>query len=217
MNIYSSMTEFEILNTQCGDYFFKEEKAKMIVNRSGISFVDLTNANKSGKLCNGLFIRPAFLSNTSVEVILHTWMKENAKNLADLYEEFCSDNLDFLEDDIRISLSEKKGVRVYSPFVVQKEIKEPKEWTIGHVVKALYANQIIYGKTVMKTSDDYSRDALENFGKGKICLPDFTKCIVENRSGWYVNKVSDSPLQEVIKLSVSRGTHDIKMLYFLKG
>ncbi|MCR3758475.1 DUF3846 domain-containing protein [Clostridium felsineum] len=95
-------------------------------------------------------------------------------------------------DEIGINITLEKGVRVFNPFYIPKDFKEPDKWKIQHIVKAILSGYVIKGECTRYLTDDYTYDAETNFGKGEIDVLELCKDLVENTSGWWVSKEENS-------------------------
>jgi len=104
---------------------------------------------------------------------------------------------------------------MFSPFVKVKPIKVPKKWTLAHVWKAILSGQITHGKINMILTDDYARDAADNFHIDKeIDLMQFARELVTDPDGWRVYRMGDS--EDVIELGLSCYSFDLRTLYFAR-
>lgn len=81
------------------------------------------------------------------------------------------------------------AIRVFSPLHLDRVRpleRAPKRWTIPHVARALVNGQCADLKCTGRYSDDYARDAAEDFGRGEIrSALAFAQRIVEFPSGWW--------------------------------
>ena len=95
------------------------------------------------------------------------------------------------ENGLEFYRSEVKGIRVFSPFNLDKvkPLKAmPKKWTLRHVYSALINGQFKDLKCNYVLTDDYAWDAACDYRKGEIKAPiEFVKGIIENPSGWWTS------------------------------
>lgn len=181
-------------------FYCLDRKMRFQMFSDQLRVTELTNALKRGKEC---------IEITLVETegcdILNTWHRLG--NDIDLLLNEAGVELDRAEEtgskqrfgpdarlesidgrSLKVYRSAITGVRVYSPFTSVNRLKSiPKKWTIPHVIRGLLNGQIKVTND-MTLTDDYARDAADNFGKGKkIDCHEFAKDLICRPSGWWIS------------------------------
>lgn len=144
--------------------------------------IELDNAMKRGKECKvySIYSRnkesPAYLVNDC-----------KVKTPKELYDLVRSGNA--LPGDGELSVRERKGVEVFSPFVAVKPLdKLPEKWKKSDLVKAIMSGQVFSGVLDERLTDDYAYDAAVNFGAGRpIDLPGQAADLVEGCRDPYIH------------------------------
>lgn len=161
---------------------------------------------KSGKDC----VRTTFVAN------------KNYQSYGALYRDLTEQGIETLEDLLDAthlvgfsrSDSTQKGVHTFSPFVEVKPIKEPTKWKTSHLAKAILSGQVFHGIIEGRYSDDYARDAEQNFGKGApVDLPGVARELIEDSSRGIHISVSESK-NGLTELSMATYSFDYKRFSF---
>lgn len=96
---------------------------------------------------------------------------------------------------LEIRRSALPAIRVFSPLHLhrlKRLERAPKRWTIPHVIRALVNGQCADLRCNGQYTDDYARDAAEDFGRGEIrSALAFAQRIVESPSGWWCSANGD--------------------------
>lgn len=198
---------FEDLANNYNQLYFEEQNIAFKQFSSGnnqteLYITDLSNALKPGKEVTEYIFKGEELWN----VLFFRFELSVSEVLSKLYNKEV--------EGIEYFTRTHKAIRVFSPFVEVKKVKEPKKWTISHVWKAILSGQITQGQTDQRLTDDYAFDAATNFGKGSIDVKCFAKDLIESPSGWWINV--DEETEDYIKLGVNCYQFDYKTLYFNK-
>jgi hypothetical protein len=178
------LNEISLLN-KYGSFFFKEENLSITIFRDSLKIIDLSNAQKTGKTCKQVTL---YNNGFDYERSIGMDIEDAVQHIAT--HDFLIDSLQdpelitTLTDSVKVRVEELKGVRVFSPFIQMKPIKEPKKWTIKHVIKAIYSNQLKHGQCKGRYTDDYAYDNSVNYRQGLIDQLEFIKNIIESPSGW---------------------------------
>ncbi len=163
------------------------------------TITDVTNALKTGAVCNRYAIR----SNAPHgNLVITNWLLSNFGNDMNkivncikayefIPEQGYYKDITITMDDYVISITktELKSINTYSPFNhanIKPLTEIPKKWIMKHAVKAILNNQFdnLYCNGVL--TDDYAYDAASNFRQGTIKNPiAFIKSIIESPSGWW--------------------------------
>lgn len=163
--------------------------------------IDLTNSMKRGKNCLVAQVKvkdDPFGSDAWSHIYEYTW--RNKLTVKELMEQALTDTI--ADSDLEVTLSERKGVRTFSPWAkVNKVKKAPRKWTLAHLTKAIVSGQAIDAKQEMRLTDDYAYDNSVNFGKGSISALALAKELVEEPSGWWVHV--DEQTDDTVTLSVN--------------
>ncbi|MBX4272028.1 hypothetical protein [Clostridium estertheticum] len=195
------------------DYYILEENIYLQFYRSSLYIKDLTNAMKRGKEVNFYILSNADKSkfeNFKLDFFNH--LLENNLSLTDFIKKvLCGEIID--TDTILIKSMKEKGVKTFNPFYIGKAMAQPTKWKIGNIVKAILSGQIYEGKCDSMLSDDYSRDAENNFYKGRIDLLELCKELIESPSGWWVSN-SIKEVEKGTEISVNCYNHNNNTVYF---
>ncbi len=183
LNVIKSMKEWNLKDADYGTYYFEEEKLSLHLFDDSIRLIQLENAQKTGKTCRRIAITQPWNWRESI--------KTNILNNIICFNHFIAETLKDPEIPkslgYTVSVSEIKGVRVFSPFVQIKKIKEPKKWTLRHFVKAVYSGQIQKGECTGYYTDDYAWDTANNYGRGQINPMAIAKEVIESPDGWWIS------------------------------
>ncbi len=186
--------------------YFADENVRVHFYYGSIHITDLTNAMQTGKTClKTVFSAKEYSSNfTNMRFLL-----EN-QGINTVHGILSAENLDgFTKREYN-----QKGVRIFSPFVEVKPVKEPKKWTASHLAKAILSGQIFHGSNEGRYTDDYARDAECNFGRDQpVDLLDVARDFVEaGGSGFYIkHEVLEDGTTEI---SVAKHSFDYKKFSF---
>lgn len=138
-----------------------------------VCITDLTNTMKAGKTC-----RMYYLQWNAPELGSRWALREFLGNLPfsefvdKLRAGFYKENAARLESvGINYTEEEGKGIRTFSPFVTVKPQKLEGKLTPGKVAKMILAGQIVSGVTNYFYTDDYYRDAVDNYREGQPVNP----------------------------------------------
>ncbi len=194
MEIKKTFNMNELLNHIDNTAYYETENMK-VSRWKGFDdwrITDLTNALTSGKVCieytlkaehgqHGNLLTTNFIEDRFGNDLKALWAFCEAIELVGFDS--------FVKDGITIYRSEHKGVRIFSPFNLNK-IKPlktiPKKWTLRHVYSALVNGQFTELKCNGVYTDDYAYDNAVNYRRGEIAKPlEFVKDILENPSGWH--------------------------------
>lgn len=153
-------------------------------NHNAFLITDITNAGKRGTTCNELSVNANYDAPDCAiwNELLHdhlTELFEAATNKA-LPSELEKENFKFYFREV-----ESKRLLAVDLSTIKPLKEEPKKWTIPHVVRALVNGQYEGLRCKYRHLDDTCQD----FGAGEIKDPiKFVKGIIEDTSGWWVNK-----------------------------
>lgn len=164
-----------------------------------LSLTDLTNALKIGEICESYSMHyhgssplPGYHILRSVNYDLQVLM-EIMKAIPWEKDRWGGwENISHVFNGMEVILyrSDIKGVRVYSPFALDrmKPLKEdPKKWTLRHALRALVNGQYESLRCTGVYTDDYAYDYAYNYQQGEIKNGKaFAKQIIESPSGWWV-------------------------------
>jgi hypothetical protein len=214
IKIYETANNFEIQQLGWEDNYFEKENAYIHMYNDSVLIIDLENALKTGKNCTEYRIT-AVNWNQNFRCDILNFLSCNDISLSNFIEMLKGDSLpESFGETLEVRKSEVKGVRVFSPFAKIKNIKTPKKWNTGNIVKAILTGQIVNAKKDMYLTDDYAGDATNNFGKGEIIALELAKNICESPSGWWISV--DSENEKEITLSVNCHHFDYNTLVFSK-
>lgn len=193
------------LNTRESGYY-AEQNVMVHFYYGSIQITDLTNAMKTGKECTQKVFRA----------------DKNYTNFTDIQNDLTDLGIETLPDLLKATELEgytcreysQKGVHTFSPFVEVKPIKEPTKWTASHLAKAILSGQVYHGITEGRYSDDYARDAEENYGRGRpVHLEEVARSLIEDgKSGLHFRheELEDGTTE----ISLSTYSYDYKKFYF---
>lgn len=214
MKFRKTMRNFHLFDANYDGIYFEENNGYIANHKGHLLFRDLTNANKRGKQCGAvtLSLNPA-LGSDIIPVII-PWLISHEYALRDFFKDLLAGDLCNIGDEFKISYSEEKGIKVYSPFLDVKKFTKPNKWRVQHVIKALYSNQIIGGTSDLVLTDDWKRDYDNNFSKGELDLKEFCRKLVESDStAWRIEEREEIE-EGIFKLALNHFTFDYKTLFF---
>ena len=142
---------------------------------SRIMLRELQNAGKPGKSCRQWTIRDGNDGNDAEFAL----QKSGIESVRDLYEALSSGRE---LQGVTVSVQERKGVDVFSPFAEYKPLTEiPESWTKTNFLRAVMSGQVYAAEVAYHYTDDYAMDAANNGSKGyRLDLPRFAKDAVED-------------------------------------
>jgi len=174
------MNSFEAQHFEHKERFYKVRTW----NHNAFLITDITNAGKRGTTCNELSVNANYDAPDCA-----IWNELLNDYLIELFEA--------ATNKVLPSKLEKENFKFYFREVESKRLlavdlstikplkEEPKKWTIPHVVRALVNGQYEGLRCKYRHLDDTCQD----FGAGEIKDPvKFVKGIIEDPSGWWVNK-----------------------------
>jgi hypothetical protein len=198
MNSFKILSSFAPFTFNMGIFFCQEENKKVALYHGQIRITDLSEALKSGGTCQTYSLD--FMESVDDDICtLINWYRQNFSSLNELYsflvEQFKGvekNEVDLLlatGESFKAYRSEKKGVRVFSPFALER-IKPltglPKKWNLQSAIKALINGQFKDLRCKGHYTDDYAFDAAYNFQKGPVADHIlFAADIQESPSGWW--------------------------------
>ena len=207
MKIIASHQEFNMWEGSTTDeYYIKDLMVRAHKSQRGYGVVNIENALKTGAITDSYGIFGQGQGHEDLAVLdylksqginhdiksLYEYLKDQGyqENRWGGYDDIAIDYKDDrFEGTIYICKSEQKGVRVYSPFALDrlKPLKEtPKKWTVKHAIRALANGQYKGLECGGQYTDDYAMDAACNFRRGEIKDPlYFIQRIIESPSGWW--------------------------------
>lgn len=138
-----------------------------------VRITDLTNAMKPGKVCRVYYFQwkdPEAGSSWALREFLDDLpFSKFVENLrAGIYKENAPRLALF---GIQYSEAEEKGTRTFSPFVTVKPQKLDGKMTPTKAAKMILAGQVVSGVTDYYYTDDYYRDAVDNYREGRPVNP----------------------------------------------
>lgn len=165
-------------------WYVKDQNVALHFYSSGLYVVNLVTALKRGAFVDQYIVTYEDLRDASLYNHIAYIMKCCYKDL----NEFVKEVMNFeIASVCEVQIIEKRGIDVFTPFKEQKKIEIPKKWGVQHIIKGILSGQIKEGQCIQILTDDYSRDAENNFYKGKLDLMEFCKDLVEHTSGWRCN------------------------------
>jgi hypothetical protein len=207
MKILASYQEYKMwVGSNQDEYYIKDLMISAQKSGRGYGVVELENALKTGAMVAsyGIFAQGQGHEDLAVlDYLKGLGIGEDIKSLYEYLKDqdyqvgrwggFDSIKIEYKDDrfegDIYLNKSEEKGVRVYSPFTLErlKPLKEvPKKWNLKHAIRAIANGQFTDLRCKMYLTDDYAMDAAYDFRKGEIKAPhNFIKKIIENPRGWW--------------------------------
>lgn len=215
MKILENLKELNLNEMGFEEYYSREENVYLKLYDHSISIVDLTFALKRGMDVEKIII---YQSNYDE----HRNFLYDLKKIVDKYGDVLEFTKKVLGDPgtlleienfgMSFTKSNTKGVRVYSPFYNQKDIKVPKKWKVSDIAKGILSGQITNGIKNGQYSDDYFHDYSVNYNKGKLDLNSFCKELIESPSGWwcYCQEEKD----QVFKISINCYNFNNNTVYF---
>ena len=163
-------------------------RVKIWSGGENVVITDVTDAGKRGKICPALSIDSRYVKNACpcLDLLynhLHKLFElTTAKQLPGETLSF-DERLNFYVQEI-----ESKRLLPLDLSIIRPLEKEPKKWTIPHVIRAIVNGQYKNLRCKYRHLDDTCQD----FGRGEILEPiSFIQGIVESPSGWWVSKNND--------------------------
>ncbi|MFI3255807.1 MAG: hypothetical protein R3Y63_16005 [Eubacteriales bacterium] len=186
--------------------YYADLNCKVHFYYGSIQITDLSNAMKTGKECS----QKVFSAD------------KNYNNFDDMQNDLLEMGIETLPDLLNATELEgytcheysPKGVHTFSPFVEVKPIKEPSKWTASHLAKAILSGQVFHAVSEGRFSDDYARDAEQNFGRGRpVHLEEVARSLIEDgKSGlWFQHEQKEDGTTEI---SLATHSFDYKKFYF---
>lgn len=196
------------------DYYSLEENIYLQFYSSCLYIKDLTNAMKRGKEVDFYVLTNADKSKyENFKLDFFNYLLQNDLSIIDFVKKvLCGEIVN--TDSILIENRKEKGVKVFNPFYIGKAIAQPIKWKVGNIVKGILSGQIYKGKCDMITSDDYSRDAENNFYKGKINLLELCKNLIEEPTGWWTSESIEESKNGIKEISVNCYNFNNNTVYF---
>ncbi len=207
MKIIENYQEFKMWEGSNHDeHYIKDLMISAHKSRSGYGVVDIENALKTGAMTTSYGIFAQGQGHEDLAVLDYLKAKGVGEDIKSVYEYLKAQDFpvsrwggydsvcieykdDRFEGAIYLRKSEEKGVRVYSPFALDrlKPLKEtPKKWTVKHAIRAIANGQYKELRCKGYYTDDYAMDAAYDFRRGEIKAPhDFIQKIIEHPSGWW--------------------------------
>lgn len=174
-------------------------------------FVELANAQKTGKTCTRYSLSVSYGADITMDELLH---HNHIDTVDKLYQAIQEKNPQIMK---YVSVSEAKGIDIFSPFVEVKPLKEiPEKWTKKNFTQALLSGQIYKGEVDYRYTDDYAYDAATDFRKGsEVFLPAFMLDVVEGWSStYYVRGAAPKEGERKTSIHFSEHSNSSKTLYF---
>lgn len=209
MKILSTVDDWHCAH---GRHYCEQEQVCInSANGGTVIITNLSDALQRGKTCAQYTIEPVTWGQpVDVDLVNYIWPRWGDPGIADFCATLFANKLpaDFA-DTFRVSRQEQPSIRTFSPFADIKPIRRPKKWTIAHIWKSILAGQITEGQTDMHLTDDYARDAADNFQRGQpVHLLLFAQRIIERPSGWWVQVTRE--VDDMVTLSVNCHHFDYK-------
>lgn len=159
----------------CGDHYF--------------IIVEITHAGRRGKICNELSFRANDKDPDSHLKILLQYLET-------LFEATTSEILprELMQPEIKTQgtfyFHKVQAIKICPPdwSIIRPLEKEPKKWTIPHVVRALVNGQFEDLQRDYRYTDDYAWDNATNFGEGFIGNFNLAEEIISIDLHWTVFK-----------------------------
>lgn len=208
--IQETITRDELFHNSYDDHYIKTPCVKIHMYRNCGHITDLTNALKVGKTCiQYVIFTETSESRDDFKSSFFNWLTDHSITLETFLEKLLAGEQ---FDGLQINTREQKGVNTFSPFAEIKPIKTPAKWTIPHIWKAILAGQIVKGACDGYYTDDYARDAADNYRQGPIDVKALAQKLIESPSGWWCSV--DGSNKGIIQLSVNCHHFDTNTLWY---